>query len=178
MASAQRKDKGKEVQEPEHVEHSEEEISEEEPDHTDPTVPQASTPSTSSKKKKKKRSKAVKALNTLTGGGNHIPQSVVNVVTNKVRESGEVNGVDEATVRAALEPMKIKDYIEGKAGVGGKNKKETGGHKVRVLNLCDLRAVLSRCTVLVDTTCTTNRYDRQRIPPPLCSSSIQERTRQ
>ena len=43
------KDKGKEVQEPEHVQHSEEEISEDEVDHTDPTVPQASTPSTSSR---------------------------------------------------------------------------------------------------------------------------------
>ena len=95
------------------------------------TLAEASTPSTSSHKKKKKRSKALKALSTLKGGNNALPQDLVNAVLEKVKETGQAPGADEATVRAALEHMKIKDVAQGKAGIGGKNKKETGGHKVR-----------------------------------------------
>ncbi|OBZ69197.1 Glycylpeptide N-tetradecanoyltransferase [Grifola frondosa] len=95
------------------------------------SLPQASAPSTSSKKKKKKRSKAMKALNALRGGKDGIPQDLVNVVLEKVRsEGGEAAAdADEATVRMALEQMKIRDVIQGKAGIGGKNKKDTGDHK-------------------------------------------------
>lgn len=133
MASPQRKDKGKEVEEePQHVEHSgsESEESGEELDHTDPTLPQASIPSTSSKKKKKKRSKAVKALNALKAHKDGIPQEVVNAVLEKVKETGEAPEADETSVRAALEQMKLKEFVQGQTGLGGKNKKETGGHKV------------------------------------------------
>ncbi|KAI0636740.1 N-myristoyl transferase [Trametes polyzona] len=93
---------------------------------------QAATPSTSSKKKKKKRSKAVKALNALRGGGKDaIPEDVVKIVLEKVRaEGGEAGAAADAeTVRKALEQMKLKDVIQGKAGVGGRGKKDTGGHK-------------------------------------------------
>ncbi|PCH37827.1 N-myristoyl transferase [Wolfiporia cocos MD-104 SS10] len=100
---------------------------------TSSSLPAASTPSTSSKKKKKKkRSKAVKALNALrTGHTDGIPQSMVNAVLEKVRAEGgeEAANADAATVRMALEQMKIKDVIQGKAGIGGKNKKDTGDHK-------------------------------------------------
>lgn len=131
MASPQRKDKGKEVkEEPQHDEHAESEESEEELDHTDPTLPQASTPSTSSKKKKKKRSKALKALNALKGHKD-VSQQVVDVVLEKVKENGEVHGANEAMVRATLEQMNLKDVVQGKVDFFGKNKKETGGHKVR-----------------------------------------------
>ena len=34
-------------------------------------------------------------------------------------------------VRLALEQMKLKEVLQGKAGIGGKNKKDTVGHKVR-----------------------------------------------
>ena len=34
-------------------------------------------------------------------------------------------------MRLALEQMKLKEVLQGKAGIGGKNKKDTGGHKVR-----------------------------------------------
>ena len=130
MASSQRKDKGKEIdEEPERAEHEESEGSDEEVDRNDPTLPEASTPSTSSKKKKKKRTKAVKALNALRGQ-KELPQGVVDRVLEKVKETGEAPGADEATVRAALEQMKIGDVLSGKAGIGGKNKKDTGGHKV------------------------------------------------
>ena len=97
----------------------------------DPALPEASTPSTSSKKKKKKRGKVLKALSALRGGRDHIPGDLVNVVLEKVKETGQAPDADEATVRMALEQMKIKDVIQGKAGIGGKNKKDTGGHKVR-----------------------------------------------
>ena len=99
----------------------------------DSTLPEASMPSASSKKKKKKRTKALKALNSLRSGKDNIPQELVNVVLDKVAETGQAPGADEATVRAALETMKIKDVIQGKVAVGGGNKKDTGGHKVRCL---------------------------------------------
>lgn len=100
---------------------------------------QAATPSTSSKKKKKKRSKAVKALNALRGGGKDaIPEDVVKIVLEKVRaEGGEAAAAaDPELVRKALEQMKIKDVIQGKAGVGGRGKKDTGGHKASMAAIC------------------------------------------
>lgn len=95
----------------------------------DSSMPQASTPSTSSKKKKKKRTKAIKALNALKGGKDHVPDELVNVVLEKVQQTGQAPEADAATVRMALEQMKIKDVVQGKTGVFGKNKKDTGGHK-------------------------------------------------
>jgi glycylpeptide N-tetradecanoyltransferase len=91
-------------------------------------------PSTSSasKKKKKKRSKAAKALQALKPGSK-IPQALVDEVLEKVRlEQGEAaEGVNEETVRQALDQMKIMDVLKGKAGIGGKNRKDAGDHKVR-----------------------------------------------
>ncbi|OCH93383.1 N-myristoyl transferase [Obba rivulosa] len=94
-------------------------------------LPEASTASTASKKKKKKRSKAVKALSALRGHKDGLPQDLVNVVLEKVRaEGGEAAAqANEETVRLALEHMKIKDVIQGKAGIGGKGKKDAGDHK-------------------------------------------------
>ncbi|KIP09479.1 hypothetical protein PHLGIDRAFT_67433 [Phlebiopsis gigantea 11061_1 CR5-6] len=92
------------------------------------TLPEASMPSTSSKKKKKKRSRALKALDAMKGG-KELPQDLVDVVLGKVKETGQAPQADEATVRAALEAMKIRDVIQGKAGLGGVGKKDTGGHK-------------------------------------------------
>ncbi|PSR94116.1 hypothetical protein PHLCEN_2v4544 [Hermanssonia centrifuga] len=129
------KDKGKEVEEEiGETAGSQTETSDVEEISTgDATLPEASTPSTSSKKKKKKRTKALKALNALRSNkSDSIPQDLVNVVLEKVKETGGAPGADEATVRAALEQMKIKDVIQGKAGIGGINKKDTGGHKVRL----------------------------------------------
>lgn len=97
-----------------------------------PSLPESSTQS-SSKKKKKKRSKALKALNALRPGGKDgISDALVNTVLQKVREEGgeEAAQADAASVRLALEQMKIKDVIEGKAGIGGKHKKDMGNHKV------------------------------------------------
>jgi len=100
-----------------------------------PDAPEDNQPSTSQKKKKKK-SKAVKALNALRGRS-EIPQEVVNRVMDKVKEGhgeGTLDG-NEENVRAALEHLKIMDVVKGKAGVGGKNKKDMGQHKVHPLNL-------------------------------------------
>ncbi|KAH9952126.1 N-myristoyl transferase [Amylocystis lapponica] len=106
-------------------------IDDDEPDLADSAQPEASTPSTSSKKNKKKRSKAAKALGALRGGRDGIPQDLVNVVLDKVRaEGGEAAAsADAATVRLALEQMKIRDVMQGKAAIGGKNRKDTGDHK-------------------------------------------------
>ncbi|KAH8106829.1 N-myristoyl transferase [Cristinia sonorae] len=124
---------GKEKEKDIAQDHSESEgEDDEQTDEIDHTLPEGSTPSTSSNKKKKKRSKALKALNSLRGGGkDKIPQELVDVVLNKVKtEHGDtVPDANEATVRAALEQMKIRDVIEGKSGIGGKNKKDVGTHK-------------------------------------------------
>ena len=95
------------------------------------------TPGTAGKKKKKKRSKAAKALNALKSvgkGKDVLSDNVVKTVLEKVKaEGGEaVAGANEEMVRLALEQMKIRDVLQGKTGIGGKNKKDTGGHKVRV----------------------------------------------
>lgn len=106
-------------------------------------APQASSSSTaqasSSKKKGKKKAKAAaKALSSLVKGKDKdkIPQAVVEEVLQRVKqEQGDgAEGADETTVRLALEQMKIMDVLKGKSGIGGKNKKDTGDHKVRPLH--------------------------------------------
>jgi glycylpeptide N-tetradecanoyltransferase len=99
-------------------------------------TPSPAEPSTSSKKKKKKKSKAMKALNALRGR-HEIPQAVVYQVLDKVKAEGgpDAAGADEASIRAALEQMKIMEVAQGKAGIGGKNKKDMGEHKVCILKL-------------------------------------------
>lgn len=100
-------------------------------DDNEPTAgPSEPTPS-SSKKKKKKRSKVAKMINKLKG--NEVPQAVVEKVMEGVKKDGnpETQGLDESQVRAILEQLKINDVLQGKAGLGGKNKKDAGDHKVR-----------------------------------------------
>jgi glycylpeptide N-tetradecanoyltransferase len=90
------------------------------------SIPAASS---SSKKKKKKRSKVAKILNTLKG--NEVPQVMVDKVMEKVKEEhGDQPGMDEESIRRLLEQLKINDVLQGKSGLGGKNKKEVGDHKV------------------------------------------------
>jgi glycylpeptide N-tetradecanoyltransferase len=86
----------------------------------------------SKQKKKKKKSKAARALAALKGKDAAISQEVVDKVLQKVKEDyGEdAPGADEATVRQALDYLKINDVIKGKAGLGGKGKKDMGEHKV------------------------------------------------
>jgi glycylpeptide N-tetradecanoyltransferase len=102
-----------------------------------PDLPASSTSASTSKKKKKKKSKAARALAALRPQG-AIPQSLVDQVLEKVKaEHGEgAPGADEAHVRMALEQLKVGDVIKGKAGIGGKNRKEMGEHKV-----CELASI-------------------------------------
>jgi len=114
------------TQDPEGSEDSENEEGNQQPE--EPTTSSAST----NKKKKKKKSKAMKALNALTGKSDEIPQALVDRVLETVKSEG-VEGSDQANaenVRLALEQMKIMDVVKGKAGIGGKNKKDMGEHKV------------------------------------------------
>jgi glycylpeptide N-tetradecanoyltransferase len=96
-------------------------------------VASESGPSRPSKKKKKKRSKVARAISALKGDS--VPQAVVDKVVAKVKEEhGEDSAAaDEETVRALLRQLKLKDVAEGKAGLGVKNRKGTGDHKVRCL---------------------------------------------
>ena len=100
------------------------------PDNVD--TPGAGSSSQSKKKKKKKRKAAAKILSALNPNSKGVPQPLVDAVVEKMRaEHGEnAPGADEDTVRKALEQLKIVDVIKGKAGIGGKGKKDTGGHKV------------------------------------------------
>jgi glycylpeptide N-tetradecanoyltransferase len=99
-------------------------------------VAESSQPSSSSKKKKKKKSKAMRVLNALKGK-HEIPQAIVDQVLDTVKAKGgqDAANANEADVREALEQMKIMDVVQGKAGIGGKNKKDLGEHKVIVLRV-------------------------------------------
>lgn len=82
--------------------------------------------SSSKKKKKKKKSKFAKILNPISGLAE---DKVVETVLEKVK--AEHADADEDTVRAALQQLSLKDVVSGKSGLGGKNQKDTGGHRVR-----------------------------------------------
>jgi glycylpeptide N-tetradecanoyltransferase len=84
------------------------------------------TTSSSSKKKKKKRSRIAKLLKS---GSN---AALVDTVMDKVK--AEHSDIDQAAIRSALEQLNLKDVIAGKAGLGGKGRKDAGSHKV-CLNL-------------------------------------------
>ena len=86
--------------------------------------------------KKKKRSKVSRAISVLKGDS--VPQAIVDRVVAKVKEEhGEDSpAADEEAVRQLLQQLKLKDVVEGKAGFGGKHKKDTGGHKVRHSSHC------------------------------------------
>lgn len=101
-------------------------------DHKDEaTEGEISTLPNSQKKKKKKKSKASKLLRTIRGE-TVIPQELVNQVLDHVKADGALssNEATEENVRAALEQLKVMDVIQGKAGLGGHNKKDMGAHKV------------------------------------------------
>ena len=120
--------------------------------------PAASASASTSKKKKKKKSKAARALAALRPQG-AIPQSLVDQVVEKVKaEHGEgAPGTDEAHVRMALEQLKVGDVIKGKAGIGGKNRKEMGEHKVRQPD-ASLTLFNADTIVLGDTTSTSTGF--------------------
>lgn len=140
--------------------------SEEEQDE-EPQASSSTAPASAPKKKGKKKAKAAaKALGAVLKG-DKIPQQLVDEVLNQVKkEQGDGSeGANEKTVRLALEQMKIMDVLKGKTGVGGKNKKDTGGHKVRIhispllaLSLCETDVVLvyptspsDRCVIIIST---------------------------
>jgi glycylpeptide N-tetradecanoyltransferase len=127
-------------------------------DGSGPEVTEGNQPSTSQKKKKKKKSRAAKALNALRGK-KEIPQELVDVVVDKVKaEHGDdAPEADEANVRMALEHMKIMDVMQGKAGIGGKGKKDMGEHKVRIMRVSIEYFSNIRDAVLGNTTCSTSR---------------------
>ena len=103
------------------------ELSADESGGSEPEQPtnEPSAQTSSSKKKKKKRSKLAKLLNP----SGVAEDKIVETVLEKVK--AEHADADEGTVRAALQQLNLKDVIAGKSGLGGKNQKDTGGHKVR-----------------------------------------------
>ena len=98
-----------------------------------PTNEPSAQTSSSKKKKKKKKPKLAKILNPVSGAAE---DKLVETVLEKVK--AEHADADEDTVRAALQQLNLKDVVAGKSGLGGKNQKDTGGHKV-----CDYCAFVS-----------------------------------
>lgn len=87
--------------------------------------------SSAGKKKMKKKSKMSKVLASLKGKSG-IPDELVNRVLDKVKAEGGVPEEDLTTenIREVLNQLKIMDVVQGKAGIGGLNKKDMGEHKV------------------------------------------------
>lgn len=82
------------------------------------------------KRKKKKKSKALRLLSSLKPQDT-VPQAIVDQVMQKVKTDDPANAnVNEADVRKALDQLKLMDVLKGKTGIGGKNRKEMGEHKV------------------------------------------------
>ncbi len=84
-----------------------------------------------------------------------IPErEVVGTVLDKVKAEGGPAALDAnaENVREALRQMKIMDVVQGKAGVGGQNKKDMGEHKV-VLG-CNFMFGMANffCTVVLGST--------------------------
>jgi len=91
--------------------------------------------SSSKKKSKKKKGKTIQALSNLIStnkdaSGSSIPQELVDHVQERVKLETEHKSVSEEEVRKALQMLKAMDVLEGKSGVGGKNRKDMGEHKV------------------------------------------------
>ncbi|CAK5264619.1 unnamed protein product [Mycena citricolor] len=109
-----------------HLSESESDAGEENEDESAVALPSESQ----NKKKKKKKSKAARALAALRGKP-EVPQAIVDQVLDRVKAEGAPGSeqADEATVRLALEQMRIMDVVQGKAGPGGHNKKDMGAHK-------------------------------------------------
>lgn len=125
----------------------------------------------SKKKKKKKKSKAVKALGSLVNkvkgkddDGSNIPDELVGEIMNRVKQDSpeEAKSIDSDEIRRTLAALKIMDVMEGKTGIGGKNKKDIGEHKVCVRQLETFWNQLIRKSpwnvVLENTTCASTRY--------------------
>ncbi|PVF98877.1 N-myristoyl transferase [Serendipita vermifera] len=85
----------------------------------------SATVSKGKKSKKKKKSKTSKTAN-------EIPQAVVDHVVSEIRQKHgpeTTESIGEEQVRMALEHLKIMEVLKGKAGIGGKNRKDMGEHK-------------------------------------------------
>jgi glycylpeptide N-tetradecanoyltransferase len=125
-------------------EHNADDESSPEDGETNPREEQAFTASqTSQSHKKKKKSKALRALNALRG--KEIPQEIVDSVLEKVKAEEQAtgspiaSGADADSVRSALEQLKILEVLKGNTGIGGKNKKDMGEHKVSQYLLCAMK---------------------------------------
>ncbi|KAH7103465.1 Myristoyl-CoA:protein N-myristoyltransferase, N-terminal domain-containing protein [Auriculariales sp. MPI-PUGE-AT-0066] len=97
----------------------------------DATVEDVLAPGSSAgKKKKKKKSKAAKALSAFQMKAS-VSQPLVDEVLKRVQaEVGPSHPeANEQSVREALQQLKVNDYLEGKSGLGGKNKKDMGDYK-------------------------------------------------
>ncbi|KAG8814420.1 glycylpeptide N-tetradecanoyltransferase [Serendipita sp. 401] len=119
------KDEDEEKQQQEEEEQSDDELP---PNDENVAAAEPSSSATTSKGKKQKKKKKAKG----NKGANDIPQEVVDHVVSEIRQkhgASTTENLDEAHVRMALDRLRILDVLKGKAGIGGKNRKEMGEHK-------------------------------------------------
>lgn len=103
---------------------------EDEEDNQETTPSNEPSSSSGGKKKKKKKSKALKLLSALKPQET-VPQAIVDQVMQKVKADDPSNAnVSESDVRKALDQLKLMEVLKGKSGLGGKNRKDMGEHKV------------------------------------------------
>lgn len=119
-----------------------EDVNSTQPSQAGPSEAGASAPNASagasSRKKKKKKSKVTKLLSALRPNDT-LHEAIVDHVMSKASEQQEATApgtasdgakMDREAIRKALEQLQLGDVLKGKAGIGGKNRKEMGEHKV------------------------------------------------
>jgi len=127
MASTSNPSENVSVDEMDHQENVSDSGSDEQPEQ----AAEGSAASGSQKKKKKKKKGAKMLKNLLKGPSDKVPQALVNEILQRAKQEpgASAEEVNEASVREAMEQMKILDVLRGKTGLGGQNKKEIGEHK-------------------------------------------------
>ena len=145
----------------------------EDSDHADPSS------TTTSKRKRTRRKNPLGAIQSaLSRDPNHrdaIPQDLVDIVRDAVNTEGglveeeeepaagpstggEQKPATDEQIRKALETLKIVDMLQGKTGLGGKNKKEMGEYKVRRPHTPSMMWLMKcGCVVLEDSTRPSDR---------------------
>jgi hypothetical protein len=145
-------------------EHEEEDHDDESEDEAEQPAASSSTAAatagaSSSSKKKKKKSKsraAVKALKSSIANGG-IPQEMVDAVMEKVKEEDPASQVDQKEIVRQMKAMQIMDILAGKKALGGKGKKDMGGHKVRSLHCEGKAQEVDNSAVLEHPACSPGR---------------------
>lgn len=93
----------------------------------------AGTAGADTKVMERKESKAAKVLTAVASkaSGKKVPHEVVDMLSSRVKEvQPELDEIGPNEMRKLIGELKLKDMLDGRSGLGGKNKKDVGEHKV------------------------------------------------